>query len=398
MLKDFNNSFEYDRPSDYEGLAQLVVMGGNLYFRGWDDELGFQIWKTDGTPEGTVRVTEFPVEYGVEDWYDHQIGGLRALDDVVTFHASVENDEDTYLFKTDGTWAGTVQLTTEDGGYYPAAMKVANDKLYFSAENSKGREPWVSDGTKAGTHMIADIWPDTDGSYPYGFTGYKGAVYFSAQAEDENGTYLGRELYKTDGTDTGATLVKDINPGSDGSEPISLKVWNGTLYFSAYKGDNWPYNHYVWKTDGTSNGTVKVFEQGWGYVKPIIPLGDKLLFRTQDYSNGSLVEPTESSENQYTLFAYDGSVGDDGNATDPVALISGSILGNFKTIDRDGDKVKDSLLFMSNDGDNTTENGDPLTALYGTDGTEGDGTIMIKGGLCPPGGLDGDMSDEEIGG
>jgi ELWxxDGT repeat protein len=312
---------------------------------------------------------------------------------VVTFHASVENDDDTFLFSTDGTWEGTEQLTVEGSGEEPDSMKVVNGKLYFAAYNSKGREPWVSDGTKTGTHMIADVYYDTSWSEPYGFTGYKGAVYFSAYSKDENGTSLGRELYKTNGTDTGATLVKDINPASKSSSPEALKVWNGTLYFSAHDTN---YDWAIWKTDGTVEGTEKLFvDKNWNYIRPIIALGDKLLFRADGDGNEptSGVEPSFYIE-EYTLFSYDGSVGEDGNATDPVALIGGSILGNFKPIDADGDDVKETLLFMANDDDNTTEEGEPLTALYGTNGTT-DGTVLIKGGLCPQWTLDGEEEEEE---
>ncbi|HET9221287.1 MAG TPA: ELWxxDGT repeat protein, partial [Roseiflexaceae bacterium] len=42
----------------------------------------------------------------------------------------------------------------------------------------------------------------------------------------------GAELWRSDGTDAGTRLVKDINPGRDGSSPDSLILVNGTLFFS----------------------------------------------------------------------------------------------------------------------------------------------------------------------
>ena len=59
-------------------------------------------------------------------------------------------------------------------------------------------------------------------------------VYFVASNQDK-----GQELWKVDsGSATGATLVKDIRPGSSGSNPFSLTNVNGTLYFSANDGVN----------------------------------------------------------------------------------------------------------------------------------------------------------------
>jgi ELWxxDGT repeat protein len=64
----------------------------------------------------------------------------------------------------------------------------------------------------------------------------------------------GDELWTSDGTDAGTTLVKDVNPGggsSNISEPTNV---NGTLFFNAYDGNAYG----LWKSDGTAAGTVLV--------------------------------------------------------------------------------------------------------------------------------------------
>jgi ELWxxDGT repeat protein len=64
----------------------------------------------------------------------------------------------------------------------------------------------------------------------------------------------GAELWKSDGTSTGTVLVKDIHlTGS--SQPRSLTDMNGTLFFTANDGVN---GYELWKSDGTSSGTVLV--------------------------------------------------------------------------------------------------------------------------------------------
>ncbi|MCC9606606.1 hypothetical protein LOC68_17020 [Blastopirellula sp. JC732] len=42
----------------------LLVVEGAVYFRGYDDTYGFQRWRTDGTPEGTTRITSFVTQSG----------------------------------------------------------------------------------------------------------------------------------------------------------------------------------------------------------------------------------------------------------------------------------------------------------------------------------------------
>ncbi len=128
MLKDFNNT-----DAEQEGLAQMVVMGGNLYFRGFDETHGYQIWKSDGTPEGTVKVTNFLEDDDLYDRDDHQIGGLRAMGDIVFFHASEDYDDDRSLWIIDdGKEIGASKLEITDDSN-PQSMKVADGKLYFQA-------------------------------------------------------------------------------------------------------------------------------------------------------------------------------------------------------------------------------------------------------------------------
>jgi ELWxxDGT repeat protein len=80
-----------------------------------------------------------------------------------------------------------------------------------------------------------------------------GGVAFFVNGSSVNG--YGIELWKSDGTTAGTVLVKDINPGSSDSSPASLTNFNGTLYFRANDGVN---GYELWKSDGTAAGTVLV--------------------------------------------------------------------------------------------------------------------------------------------
>ena len=86
-------------------------------------------------------------------------------------------------------------------------MTVCAGKLYFTADNgTNGYELWISDGTNAGTTMLKDIQPGTTGSGPGNFTELNGKILFSATT-----TTYGNELWVTDGTSAGTQLVQDLS-------------------------------------------------------------------------------------------------------------------------------------------------------------------------------------------
>src|SRR6266568_4804899 len=173
------------------------------------------------------------------------------------------------LWKTDGTANGTslvkdINLGAGNSfpggsGLFPSEFVFFNGAWFFSADDGTGPELWKSDGTPGGsTVRVKDIRSGA-GSSPRGFTVFNNFLYFSA----DDGV-SGRELWKTDGTEANTVLVKDIAPGVGtvggisgplSSSPSDFTVFNNALYFSADDGVT---GRELWKTDGTEANTVRV--------------------------------------------------------------------------------------------------------------------------------------------
>jgi ELWxxDGT repeat protein len=82
-------------------------------------------------------------------------------------------------------------------------------------------------------YLVKDIYPGLGDPWtgPGELTAVDGALFFSA-----NDGAHGGELWKSDGTEAGTVLVADINSGSDSSGPGELSAVDGALFFAADDG------------------------------------------------------------------------------------------------------------------------------------------------------------------
>jgi ELWxxDGT repeat protein len=142
----------------------------------------------------------------------------------------------------------------------------AGGALWLGADDGvHGVEPWISDGTTAGTRLLRDIASGGD-STPQLFTAAASRVFFTAA----DGTH-GVELWETDGTESGTSLVRDFQPGEFGSVPGYLTPFRGALAFSIF----YPQGG-LWGTDGTDAGS-----------REIAPLSASFLAQAGKFSSSS---------------------------------------------------------------------------------------------------------------
>jgi ELWxxDGT repeat protein len=134
-------------------------------------------------------------------------------------------------------------------GVIPDRLTAVGEQVFFLASDSQhGLELWKSDGTANGTSLVKDIRPDGSAfSLPARLVNVGGVLFFHA-----NDGVHGNELWKSDGTESGTVMVKDIAAGAESSLPGNLYNFNGTLLFDAYGGAN---GGGLWRSDGTATGT-----------------------------------------------------------------------------------------------------------------------------------------------
>jgi ELWxxDGT repeat protein len=134
----------------------------------------------------------------------------------------------------------------------PAYLTNVNGTLFFSADDgSAGQELWESDGTTAGTVLVKDIVPGSVGSQPTALTNVNGTLFFSARSDTNR-----RQLWKSAGTAADTLLVKEGFSGQDDvygqSAPFALINVGGTLFFTNASSSGTE----LWRSDGTAAGTI----------------------------------------------------------------------------------------------------------------------------------------------
>jgi ELWxxDGT repeat protein len=228
-------------------VTDVQTAAGQVFFYAESPDIGTELWATDGTEEGTRLVVD--LWSGSRSAFATQqstLSRLEAFNGGVVF---VANDGTTgpELWFSNGTEAGTRLVAdvrpnefvlSQQNGSNPQGIdgdgsNIAGNLLFFSADDGEsGRELWVTDGTEGGTRLVRDIATGSAPSNPRDFTAVGELMYFTAETGSS-----GRELWVSDGTAGGTRLAEDLRPGPQSSDPIDLLAFGGTLVFSAINGN-----------------------------------------------------------------------------------------------------------------------------------------------------------------
>lgn len=224
----------YVQIATVQRFTPLGVLGGKLLFD------GVGIWTTDGTAAGTHLTDVLPVPGG--PIFTGQVVGNRLFFISATGIGT--------LYVTDGTGAGThaVMLVNQGHIFGDSGFGIGNSYFFRHDDGVHGLELWSTDGTTSA------LFADTNPGYRTGvdvltsFARPDGKVLFAAANYDS-----GREPWITDGTTAGTHLLKNVAADSplSGSSPHLLRASGSELFFTA----NLAGGQAIGTSDGTGAGT-----------------------------------------------------------------------------------------------------------------------------------------------
>jgi len=159
-----------DLPYPGDSLVEFIEIGGVVLFRAWDGVHGWELWRTDGTSEGTELFVDLcPGECSSYPWEPRLMMGY------VYFHATTADLGNT-IWRTDGTPEGTelvVDISPGNGHFVHGTIGAPffaefQDSIFFVGDDGiSGTELWRSDGQPGGlTELVADFRPGPESSWP----------------------------------------------------------------------------------------------------------------------------------------------------------------------------------------------------------------------------------------
>ncbi len=344
-------NYSIDDGGSYQ-IREIVTTNNKIFYPIYNiDQISIAV--TDNSNNNTLILKKFD-----------EVTNLTVFNNKVFFIGG--SNDSSALWMTDGTIAGTIQLTPDTSFVRTYSYAVLNNRLYFTSANSI----WYTDGTASGTKILVSI-PDTDTfiytlaalndkliffySGKLGVTdGISSTIHFLSDKTSQPITnayvYLqplkdnvlficstpdtGMELWSTDGTDANTGLFLDINPGNADGFPIvdhSLQTWftasNGNMYFVADDGAG----SNIWVTDGTLSGTSKLYKGAIAYNPVSLKSIDGNVYFSNNYSTGFYFSDGKNN----TVYNISGN----GNPSDAYSFV----------------KYHDSIYFVAYDPDHGYE-------------------------------------------
>ncbi len=240
IVTDFGFS-DYLRDLEITSSNEIIAVG-----RGWGGSFGFPVigrydsYGHEISKTVTRDVTKTTLITTVDASADELTSYGRFVNGNVGIYFT--QDGGTELWRTDGTASGTSQQIGVTF-FKLANLTTENSAFFFTDQNGTASRLWTSDGTSAGTVEITPPIGSTFSSLA-SLTMMNGALYFVANDKE---LWTHRPIVNAQGQpDTETVLIEDSFSKLD-----SLTNVNGTLYFT-----NGPSE--LWKSDGTATGTTRV--------------------------------------------------------------------------------------------------------------------------------------------
>jgi ELWxxDGT repeat protein len=278
-------------------LGNITAVAGNHV--AWNDASfgGGEIGYTDGTPGGTHAAGTYvtgsvgiaslgngKLVYGASHSLAQGVQ-LEVLDTATGIASQVKVINPT----------GSADISDITSFGYGHALFAADDGVH-------GKELWITDGSAAGTMLLADLYvtPSSAGSYPYAITDLgNGHALFAAQS---TGNPIGGSIGVTDGTPAGTHAIASWMYISS-----IISLGNGLAVFAnadSFVGSNVE----LWVSDGSLAGTHRITEIAAGSASSsphdIVALGDgRAVFTANDGIHGDEMWITDGTAGGTHLLA-----------------------------------------------------------------------------------------------
>lgn len=208
-----------------DGTEELILVGGSIRVDGEVEHDGGvlfindrQLWRSDGTAEGTHAIKDIQLARS----------NLMPTDEGFVFITQKSNhSEEHVMWTTDGTSAGTQVLQDipslwASGG----SNQVVNGHVVFAAHfDNEAPQPlslWSINQSNGSLTKLLDLGLAVE-TVVWDLTGIAGKTFFMINRYDGLvGKITSRQLWQTDGTVAGTSMVKDLT--TEGANSYAAKI------------------------------------------------------------------------------------------------------------------------------------------------------------------------------
>ena len=209
-----------------------AVIGQDLVFVGVASGGDEQLFSSDGTAAGTTALS---VPTAPAAWKNIQ--SLTGFDDgKKAVFAAPDSGGFSRLWVTDGTGTGTTEVPVSGtpSGLNPSQFAALGTLALFDADTGSGVTEWVTDGTGPGTFALT-VPGASAGATDQGFFSFSVAANGSPLGNfavfEADGAAGAKNLYVTNGTSAGTSLVTLSLTGTADIRPEDFIALNGVVLF-----------------------------------------------------------------------------------------------------------------------------------------------------------------------
>ncbi|HWB06552.1 MAG TPA: ELWxxDGT repeat protein [Verrucomicrobiales bacterium] len=274
LLTGTDSGFYYDAPQ------QFTVSGPYLYLSAYNGAPS-NLWRTDGTNAGTVLLQNAS---GIPN-----INGENFL---VPFNGGLLFGRNKELWLTNGMPGSAIKLGAADT--YPHVAVLQTTAVFTAPITTSRSVVHRTNGTVAGTGLIGPSGMTTEANnYVVAVNG--NAFFLGADASGNT------ELWKSNGTAAGTTMVKNLSGGPGSGAQILPVSANNRLFLIKHPTQQ---TSELWSSDGFPDGTIKLsnlVHENFVSVHNVTALGNVLYYTTGPQTSTELWRSDGTPAGTYVL-------------------------------------------------------------------------------------------------